>query len=442
MGYTKEDIFRIVRDEDVKFIRMQFVDVFGALKNVAVMASQLGSALENQVMIDGSSVAGFADVNDSDLYLHPDLSTFPIYPWRPSRGRVARLLCDVYHADGTPFQGDPRGVLRRVQGKAAEMGYTMEIGPECEFFLFRTDDRGVPTTVTADEAGYFDLGPLDQGEATRREVCLNLEEMGFTVESSHHEMAPGQHEIDFHYQEALRAADDLTTFRLAVKTIAQRNGLHATFMPKPLEGKSGSGLHMNISLAKGGKNAFYDPNGPHGLSKEALSFIAGILAHIDALTALANPLVNSYKRLVPGLSAPCYKAWSASNRSALIRIPVIRGDRVRLELRSPDPACNPYLAFAACMAAGLEGIEKGLTAPEEVSEDLYAMSALERADRGVGSLPESLAEALRALKADSFVQDVLGEHIAGAYLTGKAAEWEKYRRQVSQWEHDQYLIQY
>ena len=442
MGYTKEEIIRIVRDEDVKFIRMQFVDVFGALKNVAVMASQLDAALENQVMIDGSSVAGFADVSDSDLYLHPDLSTFAIYPWRPSRGRVARLLCDVYHADGTPFAGDPRGALRRVQEKAAEMGYTMEIGPECEFFLFQTDDRGVPTTVTTDEAGYFDLGPLDQGEATRREVCLNLEEMGFTVESSHHEMAPGQHEIDFHYQEALRAADDLTTFRLAVKTIAQRNGLHATFMPKPLTGKSGSGLHMNISLAKGGKNAFYDPNGPHGLSKEALSFIAGILAHIDALTAIANPLVNSYKRLVPGLSAPCYKAWSASNRSALIRIPAIRGDRVRLELRSPDPACNPYLAFAACMAAGLEGIEKGLPAPAEVSEDLYAMSAAERADRGVGSLPESLVEALRALKADPFVLDVLGEHIAGAYLAGKEAEWEEYRRQVSQWEHDQYLIQY
>ena len=442
MGCTREEIIRIVRDEDVKFIRMQFVDVFGAIKNVAVMASQLDSALDDQVMIDGSSIPGFADINDSDLYLHPDLDSFAIYPWRPSRGKVARLLCDVRRADGTPFEGDPRGVLRRVQKRAAKLGYTMEIGPECEFFLFQTDDRGIPTTETIDEAGYFDLGPLDQGEATRREVCLNLEEMGFTVESSHHEMAPGQHEIDFQYQEALRAADDLTTFRLTVKTIARRNGLHATFMPKPIAGESGSGLHMNITLAKEGKNAFYDPNGAHGLSKEALSFIAGILSHIDALTAVTNPLFNSYKRLVPGLSAPCYKAWSASNRSALIRIPAVKGDRVRIELRSPDPACNPYLAFAVCMAAGLEGIEKGLTPPEEVSEDLYAMSAEERAERNIGSLPETLGRAVEALRRDSFVLEVLGEHVSAAYLTKKEAEWEDYCRQVSQWERDQYLIQY
>ncbi len=442
MGCTREEIIRIVRDEDVKFIRMQFVDIFGAIKNVAVMASQLDSALDDQVMIDGSSIRGFAEINDSDLYLHPDLDSFTIYPWRPSRGKVARLLCDVRYADGTPFAGDPRGVLRRVQKRAARLGYTMEIGPECEFFLFQTDDRGIPTTETIDEAGYFDLGPLDQGEATRREVCLNLEEMGFTVESSHHEMAPGQHEIDFQYQEALRAADDLTTFRLTVKTIARRNGLHATFMPKPIAGESGSGLHMNISLAKEGKNAFYDPDGPHGLSKEALSFIAGILSHIDALTAVTNPLVNSYKRLVPGLSAPCYKAWSASNRSALIRIPAVKGDRVRIELRSPDPACNPYLAFAVCMAAGLEGIEKGLTPPEEIGEDLYAMSAGERAERSIGSLPETLGRAIEALRKDSFVMEVLGDHVSAAYLSGKETEWEDYCRQVSQWERDQYLIQY
>ena len=442
MGCTREEIIRIVRDEDVKFIRMQFVDIFGAIKNVAVMASQLDSALDDQVMIDGSSIRGFAEINDSDLYLHPDLDSFTIYPWRPSRGKVARLLCDVCHADGTPFAGDPRGVLRRVQKRAARLGYTMEIGPECEFFLFQTDDRGIPTTETIDEAGYFDLGPLDQGEATRREVCLNLEEMGFTVESSPHEMAPGPHEIDFQYQEALRAADDLTTFRLTVKTIARRNGLHATFMPKPIAGESGSGLHMNISLAKEGKNAFYDPDGPHGLSKEALSFIAGILSHIDALTAVTNPLVNSYKRLVPGLSAPCYKAWSASNRSALIRIPAVKGDRVRIELRSPDPACNPYLAFAVCMAAGLEGIEKGLTPPEEIGEDLYAMSAGERAERSIGSLPETLGRAIEALRKDSFVMEVLGDHVSAAYLSGKETEWEDYCRQVSQWERDQYLIQY
>lgn len=442
MNYTREEIARIVRDEDVKFIRMQFVDLYGAPKNVAVMASQLESALDNKVMVDGSSIEGFSDVHNSDLYLHPDLDTFAIYPWRPSRGRVARLLCNVCHADGTPYAGDPRGVLRRVQKQAAELGYTMEIGPECEFFLFQTDDHGGPTTETIDEAGYFDLGPLDQGEATRREVCLNLEELGFTVESSHHEMAPGQHEIDFRYEEALRAADDLTTFRIAVKTIARRNGLHATFMPKPLEGKSGSGLHMNISLAKDGKNAFYDPEGPHGLSKTALSFIAGVMEHMDALTAVTNPLVNSYKRLVPGLSAPCYKAWSASNRSALIRIPAIPGERVRVELRSPDPACNPYLAFAVCMAAGLDGIRRGLTPPDEVCENLYTMSDEERKSLGIGSLPADLGAALQALRQDSFVLDVLGEHIARAYLAGKTAEWEAYRRQVSRWERDQYLIRY
>lgn len=442
MGYTREDIARIVREQDVKFIRLQFVDVFGELKNVAAMASQLEDILNCKVMIDGSSIQGFAQVNQSDLYLHPDLDSFTIYPWRPTRGKVARLLCDVYHADGTPFAGDPRGVLRRVEARAAAMGYTMDIGPECEFFLFQTDDRGTPTTEVADQAGYFDLSPVDQGESTRREICMSLEEMGFTVETSHHEMAPGQHEIDFRYERALRAADNMTTFRLAVKTIARRNGLHATFMPKPLTGKNGSGMHINMSLNRDGGNAFYDPNGPHGLSGEALSFIAGILAHIDALTAVTNPLVNSYKRLVPGFSAPCYAAWSGSNRSALIRIPATRGENVRVELRSPDPACNPYLAFAVCMAAGLDGIEKGLTPPPETLDNIYELSKREREARGLSSLPSSLKEALEALQKDQLVLDVLGPHVAAAYVAGKTAEWEAYRTQVSQWERDQYLIRY
>ncbi|MCD7946119.1 MAG: type I glutamate--ammonia ligase [Clostridiales bacterium] len=442
MSHTKEDILRIVREEDVKFVRMQFVDVFGELKNVAVMASQLEDALDNGVMIDGSSIEGFVRVNESDQFLRPDLDTFAIYPWRPSRGRVGRLLCDVYSADGTPFVGDPRGVLRRAVSRAAELGYTLNIGPECEFFLFQTDDRGRPTTETIDHVGYFDLGPLDQGEATRREICLSLEELGFTVEASHHEMAPGQHEVDFRYEEALHAADNLTTFKLAVKTIAQRNGLHATFMPKPLSDAPGSGLHINLSLHRDGKNLFCDPAGVHGLSKEAYSFIAGMMAHIDAITAIANPLVNSYKRLTPGYSAPCYVCWSESNRSALIRIPAARGEHTRLEFRSPDPACNPYLTFAVCLAAGLDGVERGLTPPAENTENVYRLSDHRRSALGIASLPANLKEAIDALRADQFILDVLGPHVSAAYLEGKTAEWDSYRRQVSQWEHDQYLIRY
>lgn len=442
MGYTKEDIARIVREQDVKFIRMQFVDVLGELKNVAVTASQLEQAMANQVMIDGSSIEGFSNINESDQYLHPDLDSFAIYPWRPAHGKVGRFLCDVYNADGSPFVGDPRRVLRRVEKRATDLGYTVNIGPECEFFLFQTDDRGRPTIETSDRAGYFDLGPLDQGEATRREICLSLEDMGFTVEASHHEIAPGQHEIDFRYEEALRAADDMMTFKLAVKTIAQRNGLHATFMPKPMAGQCGSGMHINMSLFRDGKNLFHDPAGVHGLSQEAYSFIAGIMEHIDAITAVANPLVNSYKRLVPGYSAPCYVAWSASNRSTLIRIPATRGEGTRVELRSPDPSCNPYLAFAACLAAGLDGVERGLTPPPEVTENIYDMPRSVRKAKGIRSLPEDLRQALAALREDQLILDVLGPHISAAYLEGKSAEWEAYRGQVSQWEHDQYLIRY
>lgn len=442
MGYTREDIIRIVQEQDVKFIRMQFVDVFGELKNVAVTVSQLEAAMDGQVMIDGSAIEGFVRINESDQYLRPDLDTFAIYPWRPSRGKVARFLCDVYNADGKPFVGDPRRVLRKVEERAQGLGYTMNIGPECEFFLFQTDDRGRPVVEPCDCAGYFDLGPLDQGEATRREICLSLEEMGFVVEASHHEMAAGQHEIDFRYQRALRAADDLMTFKLGVKTIAQRNGLHATFMPKPLSGQCGSGMHINMSLFRDGKNRFCDPNGPHGLSKEAYSFIAGILEHIHAITAVSNPLVNSYKRLVPGYSAPCYVAWSASNRSTLIRIPATHGESTRVELRSPDPSCNPYLAFAVCLAAGLDGIARGLTPPPEVTENLYVMPGSLRKAKGIECLPQDLNQAIEALRNDQFILDVLGPHVSAAYLEGKEKEWALYHAQVSQWERDQYLTRY
>ena len=442
MTYTREDIIRIVQEEDVRFIRMQFVDIFGQLKNVAITAGQLEKALDNRVMIDGSSIEGFVRVHESDQYLRPDLSSFAIYPWRPSHGRVARLLCDVYNPDGTPFIGDPRLVLRKVIARARSQGFTLNVGPECEFFLFQTDGEGRPMVKTNDEAGYFDLGPLDHGESTRREVCLNLEEMGFVVEASHHEVAPGQHEIDIKYSEAMDAADNIMTFKLAVKTLAQRNGLHATFMPKPLSGVSGSGMHINMSLFKEDRNIFYDAGGKHGLSKEAYGFIAGIMEHIKAITAITNPLVNSYKRLVPGYEAPCYCAWSANNRSALIRIPLVRGRTTRVELRSPDPSCNPYLALAVCLAAGLDGMERGLTPPPEINEDLFAMGDEERRARGIDLLPATLHEALEELKQDPFILDVLGPHVSKAEISGKEKECEEYRTQVSEWERRKYLGNY
>ena len=443
MSYTREDILRIVRDEDVEFIRLQFTDIFGQLKNVAITASQIEKALDNQVMFDGSSIEGFVRIDESDQYLYPDLNSFNIFPWRPSQGKVARLICDVHNPDGTPFVGDPRNVLKRVLDKAKAMGFdSFNVGPEAEFFLFQTDEEGRPTTKTNDEAGYFDLGPLDHGESTRREICMTLEKMGFEIEASHHEVAVGQHEIDFKYDEALATADNIMTFKLAVKTLAQKNGLHATFMPKPIFGINGSGMHTNMSLFKGGKNVFFDPDGPRGLSKEAYSFIAGLLAHVKGFAAITNPLVNSYKRLVPGYEAPCYLAWSASNRSALIRIPASRGQSTRVELRSPDPSCNPYLALAVCLAAGLDGIEKGLVPPEEITENIFAMSPSQRQASGIESLPGSLEEAIAALESDQLILATLGEHVAANYIEGKKKEWEEYRTRVSSWEREKYIINY
>ena len=443
MGYTKEDIIRIVKEEDVKFIRMQFTDIFGQLKNVAITASQIEKAVNNQIMLDGSSIEGFVRINESDQYLYPDLNSFAIFPWRPAQGKVARLICDVYNPDGTPFVGDPRGVLRRVLQRSRDMGFdAFNIGPELEFFLFETDDQGHATTLTRDEAGYFDLGPLDHGESTRREICMALEQMGFEIEASHHEVAQGQHEIDFKYADALRTADNIMTFKLAVKTLAQKNGLHATFMPKPIFGINGSGMHTNMSLFKDGKNAFYDPDDPKGLSREAYSFIAGLLAHVKGMAAVTNPLVNSYKRLVPGYEAPCYLAWSASNRSALIRIPAARGQSTRVELRSPDPSCNPYLAVAACLAAGLDGIQRGLTPPPEITGNIYEMDDSTRAASGIQALPSSLEEALREMEADPVIMDVLGGHVASHYIHGKMKEWNEYCIRVSNWELEKYLVTY
>ena len=440
--YSKDDIIRMVHEDDVEFIRMQFTDIFGQLKNVAITASQIEKAVNNEIMIDGSSIEGFVRIQESDQYLRPDLDTFTVLPWRPQQGKVARLICDVYNPDGTPFVGDPRGALKRVLKKAADMGYSFNVGPECEFFLFQTDEEGKPTTATNDEAGYFDLGPLDHGESTRREICMTLEKMGFEIEASHHEVAAGQHEIDFKYAEALTAADNIMPFKLAVKTLAQKNGLHATFMPKPIFGINGSGMHTNMSLFKDGKNVFFDENGEKKLSADAYHFIAGLLTHVSSMNAILNPLVNSYKRLVPGYEAPCYTAWSASNRSALIRIPAARGQSTRVELRSPDPACNPYLELAVLLAAGLDGIEKGMVPPAEITENIFQMDDDARAAAGIDSLPGSLEEAIKAMQADPMVLETLGGHVSENYIEGKAKEWDEYRTRVSSWEREKYIINY
>ena len=440
--YTPEDIVRIVQEQNIQFIRMQFIDVFGTLKNVAITASQIEKAVNNQIMIDGSSIEGFVRIQESDQYLVPDLNSFTIFPWHGEGAKVARLICSVYNPDGTPFIGDPRGVLTRVLEKADSMGYSFFVGPELEFFLFQTDEEGRPTTITHDEGSYFDLNPIDHGEPVRREMCLALEAMGFEIEASHHELAAGQHEIDFKYDNAMAAADKIMTFKLTVKTIAQQHGLHATFMPKPIFGIAGSGMHTNMSLYKDGKNAFADPDGELGLSQTAYHFIAGILAHIKGMSAITNPLVNSYKRLVPGYEAPCYIAWSAQNRSALVRIPSARGNGTRVELRCPDPACNPYLALAVCLAAGLDGIERNLAAPAPINDNIYDMSERTRKRRGIGSLPGNLIEAIGELKKDPLILDTLGPHVCAAYIEGKEREWDAYRTSVSNWEIERYITMF
>ncbi len=441
MGYTKADILRIAEENDVQFIRLQFTDIFGQMKNVAITRSQLKKALDNECMFDGSSIEGFVRINESDMYLRPDYDSFVILPWKD---RTARLICDVYCADGdTPFLGDPRNVLKKVMQEAAEMGYTFNVGPECEFFLFQLDEDGNPTTKTADVAGYFDMGPSDQGEQCRRDICLALEKMGFEIEASHHEVAEGQHEIDFRFDEVLKTADNVVTFKHVVKTYARRHGLHATFMPKPVFGINGSGMHTNMSLMKDGKNAFYDPNAELGLSETAMQFIAGVLAHVKGITAIANPLVNSYKRLVPGYEAPVYLSWSTSNRSVLVRVPAARGMGTRVELRSPDPSCNPYLEMALCLAAGLDGIKRKMTPPTGITENLYEMTDEERAAAGIESLPGSLEEALVEFKNDAdFLKDALGAHVYEKYLEGKEREWDKYHIYVTGWEVDRYLSKY
>ena len=434
--YTKDDIFRMVEEEDVEFIRLQFTDIFGTLKNIAITSSQLEKALDNKCMFDGSSVEGFVRIEESDMYLYPDYDTFEIFPWRPQQGKVARLICDVYTPDGKPFEGDPRWILKKTIKEANEMGYRFDVGPECEFFLFHTDDNGLPTTLSHEKAGYFDLGPNDLGENIRRDMVLTLEEMGFEIEAS-------QHEIDFKYDEVLKTADNIQTFKMTVKTIAKRHGLYATFMPKPKFGISGSGMHINMSLAtEEGKNIFADENGKIGLSDDAYHFIAGIMKHARGMSAITNPLVNSYKRLVPGYEAPVYIAWSAKNRSPLIRIPASRGNGTRVELRNPDPTANPYLVLALCLAAGLDGIKNKIEVPESVDCNIYEMTPGERRAAGIENMPADLKEAVDCLVADEFLCSVLGEHITTKYVEAKMKEWENYTTRVSQWEIDEYLYKY
>lgn len=440
--YSKEDIIKFVEENDVEFIRLQFTDLFGILKNVAIPKSQLKKALDNQMMFDGSSIDGFARIEESDMCLRPDLDSFVIFPWRPQTGKVARLICDVYKTDGTPFEGDPRHILKKAIAEAEKMGYTFNVGPECEFFLFNVDENGAPTTNSNDQAAYFDLGPNDLGENARRDMVLTLEDMGFVIEASHHECAPAQHEIDFKYGEAVKTADSIMTFKLAVKTIAQRHGLHATFMPKPKANMAGSGMHINMSLEKYGKNVFADENGKNGLSEEAYHFIAGLMKHINGIVAITNPLVNSYKRLIPGYEAPVYIAWSAKNRSPLIRIPAARGKGTRVELRNPDPTANPYLALAVCLIAGLDGIKNKLEVCDSVDANIYAMTKRERRERGIDSLPETLIDAVKHLEKDELIMEFLGEETAEKYIEAKKAEWKSYKVAVSEWEVNQYLSTY
>lgn len=441
--FTKEAIKEKINEENVRFIRLQFTDMLGTIKNVEIPLSQLDKALDNKMMFDGSSIEGFVRVEESDMYLFPDLDSFVVFPWTSDKGKVARFICDIYNTDGTPFSGCPRYNLKRNLERMKTLGFdTFNIGTEPEFFLFKLNDKGEPILELNDHGGYFDLAPNDLGENCRRDIVLELAEMGFNIEASHHEGAPGQHEIDFEYSEALRHADDIQTFKLVVKTVARKHNLHATFMPKPLFGVDGSGMHVNMSLFKNGVNQFFDEAGEDGLSSLAYQFIAGLLEHATNFTAITNPIVNSYKRLVPGYQAPCYVAWSNSNRSPLLRIPSSRGISTRVEVRSVDPAANPYLAMSVLLASGLDGIEHEKEPPEAVDRNIYAMTKKERKENGVKDLPSTLKDALEEMEKDPIIIQSLGEHLYEHYVTAKEMEWAMYNNTVHPWEREQYLTTY
>jgi len=437
-----QGILEMCRALNVRFLRLTFTDILGHTKNVEVPASQFQKALEGEIMFDGSSIKGFVRIEESDMLLKPDLRTFRIFPWGDPEARVARLICDVYNTDETPFAGDPRLVLKRTAAKAAELGYTMNAGVEAEFFLFHRDEDGSATTITHDSAGYFDLTPVDLGEQARRMIVNDLEAMGFEVEAAHHEVAPGQHEIDFKYAEAIRTADDLTTFRFIVRNAAMAHGLHATFMPKPIYGQNGSGMHTHQSLFKDGDNCFYDPDGEYKLSDEMRYYIGGLKTHARALTAVTNPLVNSFKRLVPGYEAPVDIAWSHRNRSPMIRVPDRRGVGTRVEFRMPDPSCNPYLALAVQLAAGLDGIQNEIDPGPPLDVNVWELSDKERKEHKVQSLPANLGEAIGELEKSELMRETLGDHVFGNFVSAKKREWSDYISQVTNWEVGRYLTTY
>ncbi|MEG1501087.1 MAG: type I glutamate--ammonia ligase, partial [Clostridiales bacterium] len=426
----------------VGFVRLQFTDIFGVLKNVAITTKQLDKALNGELMFDGSSIDGFVRIEESDMYLIPDFSSWCILPWGSKECNTARLICDVYGSDGRPFAGDPRYILRKVLQEAKDMGYSMNVGPEAEFFLFQTDEYGKATLRTHDKAGYFDMTPVDLGEDARRDMVLALEKIGFEIEASHHECAPGQHEIDFKYADALTTADNVQTFKYVVRYVAQSHGLHATFMPKPVFGIAGSGMHVNQSLFKDGKNAFYDENGKQQLSQDAYYYLGGLLANAQGFTAITNPTINSYKRLVTGYEAPVYVSWAGKNRSPLVRVPAKRGISTRIELRSPDPSCNPYLAFAVMLKSGLDGIKNKTLPPAPLEMNVYNLSEEELQEHGVKMLPASMEEALLALKNNSVIRDTIGSHVYNKFSAAKWMEWDEYRMRVSQWEVDAYLTKF
>lgn len=439
---TRDDILKICKDEDVQFLRLQFTDIFGINKNVEVPASQFEKALDGQIAFDGSSVDGFSRIEESDMMLEPDYNTFCMMPFNYSQGSVARLICDVKNPNGTPFEGCPRQILKRVCEKAERMGYNMYVGPEAEFFLFLKDEKGNPTLQTHDSAGYFDMAPSDLGEDARQEMVNVLIEMGFEVEAAHHEVAHGQHEIDFKYADVVTTADNITTFKLIVRKVAQKYNLHATFMPKPVFGINGSGMHTNMSLFKGNENAFYDPNAEFQLSDIAKYYVGGILSHVKSFLAITNPLVNSFKRLVPGYEAPVNIAWSERNRSPLVRIPSKRGSSTRIEVRVPDPSCNPYLALAVMLAAGLDGIENKITPPPQVNKNIFTMSQREKKRLRIETLPSNLLRAVEMMEKSKLMRKTLGDHIFFHFINAKKDEWNKYISQVHNWELRRYLELY
>ncbi|EFQ53296.1 glutamine synthetase, type I [Limosilactobacillus oris F0423] len=441
---SKDEVRKMVKDENIRFLRVMFTDMLGTIKSVDLPVSQLDKLMDNKIMFDGSSIDGFVRIEESDMYLYPDMSTWLVFPWGAEHGKVARVICSVQTVDGEPFAGDPRNNLKRVLKDMQKMGFKdFNIGPEPEFFLFKTDEQGNPTQTVNDQENYFDMEPADRGEDCRRDIVLALEKMGFDVEAAHHEVAPGQHEVDFKYSDALEAADNIQTFKLIVKTIAKKYGLHATFMPKPLSGINGSGMHLNMSLfTQNGDNAFFDPEDERQLSQTAYHFLGGLMKHARAYTAVCNPIVNSYKRLVPGFEAPVYVAWSTSNRSPLIRIPSDRGMGTRVELRSADPSANPYLAIAAVLEAGLDGLRNELPAIHEVDENIYQMTSKERVEKDVRNLPDTLHNALKSLAKDEVVKGSMGDHIYHSFMEAKTREYDAYRQHVSDWERQRYMEKY